>query len=212
MIASKPRLLGISGSLRRASFNTAVLASLVEVVSDRATLEIFPLNDVPLYDQDNDRDVPPPAVAVLGQAIARADGIVISSPEYNFGISGVLKNALDWASRPRGRSKFTGKPVLTMTVSTAFTGGARAQAQLNETLTAIAARVVLRPQIVIASVHDKIKEGRLADEATLGFLIAGVEDLLRDIDWIAKFESSRHILASAEGSVASVASAQPPNM
>jgi len=185
MTASKPQLLGISGSLRRSSFNTAVLASLAEAVADRVTLEIFRLNDVPLYDQDDDRDVPPPAVAVLWQAITRADGIVISSPEYNFGVSGVLKNALDWASRPRGKSKLTGKPVLTMTASTAFTGGARAQVQLSETLTAIAARVVLRPQIVIASVHEKIKEGRLADAATLDLLVAGVDDLLRDIGWTA---------------------------
>jgi chromate reductase len=185
MTASKPQLLGISGSLRRSSFNTAVLASLAEAVADRVTLEIFRLNDVPLYDQDDDRDVPPLAVAVLWQAITRADGIVISSPEYNFGVSGVLKNALDWASRPRGKSKLTGKPVLTMTASTAFTGGARAQVQLSETLTAIAARVVLRPQIVIASVHEKIKEGRLADAATLDLLVAGVDDLLRDIGWTA---------------------------
>jgi chromate reductase len=181
MTVLRPRLLGISGSLRRASFNTAILASLAELVSDRATLEIFPLNDVPLYNQDDDGDVLPPAAATLAQAIARADGIVISSPEYNSGVSGVLKNALDWASRPRGRSRLTGKPILTMTASPAFTGGARAQAQLNETLTAIAARVVLRPQIVIASVHQKIRDGRLVDAATVELLAAGVEDLLRDI-------------------------------
>lgn len=181
MVTCNARLIGISGSLRRASFNSAILASLAEAVSDRVRLDIFPLDDVPLYDQDLDGDVWPPAVAALNLAIAEADGIVITSPEYNFGISGVLKNALDWASRPRGGSKLAGKPVLTMTASPAVTGGARAQAQLHETLRAIAARVMLRPQIVIASVHEKIVNGRLADAATLGLLVAGVEDLLHAI-------------------------------
>jgi len=103
------------------------------------------------------------------------------STEYNHGISRVLKNALDWASRPHGRSALPGKPVLTMTASPAFTGGARAQQQLNETLSAIPARAVLRPQIVIAGVHEKVRDGRLFDEATLRFALAGVDDRLDKI-------------------------------
>jgi chromate reductase len=103
------------------------------------------------------------------------------SPEYNHGMSGVLKNALDWASRPYGRSALKGKPVLTMTASPAFTGGVRAQQQMNETLVSIPARLVLRPQIVIGSVHDKVRDGRLVDEATLSFALAGVDDLLETI-------------------------------
>jgi chromate reductase len=180
-LSVKPRLLGISGSLRKGSFNTLVLRSLAEAVADRAELTVFTLNDVPLYDQDLDNATPPAGVVALRAAIAEADGVVIASPEFNYGIPGVMKNALDWASRPYGKATLTGKPVLTMTVSPAFTGGARAQAGLNETLTGIAARVVLRPQTVVASVHEKIKDGKLTDEATLGFLVAGVNDLLRDI-------------------------------
>ncbi|WP_253075555.1 NAD(P)H-dependent oxidoreductase [Bradyrhizobium sp. 187] len=86
------------------------------------------------------------------------------SPEYNHGMSGVLKNGLDWASRPYGRSVLRGKPVLTMTASPAFTGGVRAQQQMNETLASIPARPVLRPQIVIGGVHEKVSDGRLVDE------------------------------------------------
>jgi chromate reductase len=178
---SKPRLLGISGSLRKASTNTAILRALAETVADRATLEIFPLNDIPLYNQDIDADPWPPAVTALREAIAAAEGVVISSPEYNYGMSGVLKNALDWASRPYGKAKLTGKPVLTITASAATTGGVRAQVQLNETLTAIAALVVLRPQAVIGSALQKMSDGKFTDETSLKFLAAAIDDLLRDI-------------------------------
>lgn len=178
----KPRLLALSGSLRRQSYNTAILAALAEVVAAQANLELFPLNDVPLYDQDADTETPPAVIARLRVAVASANGIVIASPEYNAGMSGVLKNALDWISRPYGKSGLTGKPVLTITSSPATTGGARAQAQLNETLTAIAAQIVLRPQAVIGSVHTKITEGRFTDADSLKFLKEGVADLLRDIE------------------------------
>jgi chromate reductase len=118
----------------------------------------------------------------LRAAIGDADGVVIASPEYNAGISGAMKNALDWASRPYGTSTLTGKPVLTLTSSPAFTGGARAQVQLNETLTAIAAQIVLRPQTVIGAVHEKMTNGRFTDARALNVLRAGVEDLLRNIE------------------------------
>lgn len=177
----KPRLLGLSGSLRKGSYNSAILTALAEIVFSEASLELFPLNDVPLYDQDSDTETPPPAVTRLRAAVASADGIIIASPEYNAGMSGVMKNALDWISRPYGRSKLTGKPVLTITSSPSSTGGARAQAQLNETLIAIAAQIVLRPQAVIGLVHTKMTEGKFTDRKSLQFLKDGVADLLRDI-------------------------------
>ena len=180
-MSAKPRLLGISGSLRKASANTAILKSLAEIIADKAVLEIFPLHDIPLYDQDIDVEPPPPAIAAFRDAIAAADGVVISSPEYNYGMSGVRKNALDWASRPYGKARLTGKPVLTITASAASTGGVRAQTQLNETLTAIAALVVLRPQSVIGSVFQKMTDGKFTDETSLKFLSAAIDDLLRDI-------------------------------
>jgi chromate reductase len=178
----KPRLLGLSGSLRKASYNTAILVALADVVADRASLELFPLNDLPVYDQDIDTGAPPASVVALRAAIGDADGVVIASPEYNAGISGPMKNALDWASRPYGKSRLTGKPVLTLTSSPAFTGGARAQAQLNETLTAIAAQIVLRPQTAIGAVHEKMTNGQFTDARALNLLRAGVEDLLRNIE------------------------------
>ncbi len=177
----RPVLLGIAGSLRRASFNRAILATLAEAVVDRADLRQFPLNDVPLYDQDADTETPPASVAALRAAIGEADGIVIASPEYNHGMSGVLKNALDWASRPHGVAKLIGKPVFVFSASPGAVGGARSQAQINETLAAIGARIVLRPQAVVPHAHTLISDGRLTDERVLKFLITGVDDLLRDI-------------------------------
>jgi chromate reductase len=176
------RLLGLSGSLRRASGSTAVLRGLQDALAPRkAALTIFPLHCVPLYNEDDDGQHAPESARALRSLIETSDGVILISPEYNYGMSGVLKNALDWASRPYGRSALRGKPVLTMTASAAFTGGVRAQQQMNETLLSIPARLVLRPQIVIGSVHEKMHDGRIVDEAALGFALAGVDDLIDDI-------------------------------
>ena len=174
-------LLGLSGSLRRASNSTAVLRGLQDALGPRGALNIFPLHGMPLYNEDDDGEHAPESVRALRSAIEASDGVIMISPEYNHGMSGVLKNALDWASRPYGRSVLKSKPVLTMTASPAFTGGVRAQQQMNETLASIPARPVLRPQIVIGGVHAKVRDGRLFDEAVLGFALAGVDDLLKEI-------------------------------
>jgi chromate reductase len=176
-----PKLLGISGSLRGQSYSTAILEALVSPVREIAQLTVVRLNDIPLYNQDVDTATPPLGVAALRSAIGAAEGIILATPEYNYGVSGVLKNALDWASRPYGHSALIGKPVLTVSSSPASTGGVRAQTQLNETLIAVAARLVLRPQIVIARVHEKLQGGGFTDTATLDFLLSGINDLLAEI-------------------------------
>jgi chromate reductase len=183
MAASKRQfcLLGLSGSLRRASNSTAVLRGLQDALGLRAALDIFPLHAIPLYNEDDDAEHAPESVRALRSAIEASDGVIMISPECNHGMSGVLKNALDWASRPFGRSALKSKPVLTMTASPAFTGGVRAQQQMNETLASIPARPVFRPQIVIGGVHEKVRDGRLIDEAALSFALAGVDDLIEEI-------------------------------
>ncbi len=175
------RVLGLSGSLRLASSSTAVLRGLQDALAPRVALNIVPLHGTPLYNEDDDGEHAPDSVRALRSAIATSDGVIMVSPEYNHGMSGVLKNALDWASRPYGRSALRDKPVLTMTASPAFTGGVRAQQQMNETLLSIPARLVLRSQIVIGGVHEKVRDGRLVDEVTLRFALAGVNDLLDEI-------------------------------
>ncbi|MFT8245348.1 NADPH-dependent FMN reductase [Roseomonas sp. BN140053] len=175
------RLLGLSGSLRRGSHCTAVLRTLGETLGGRAALELFPLNEIPLYDGDLDGEEQPAPVRALKAAIAGSDGLVVISPEYNYAMSGVLKNAIDWASRPNGKSPLVGKPAVIMTASPATTGGVRAQHGMREVLSACQCRVLARPQVVIAAVHQKVTEGRLTDEASLQFAAAAVDDLLREI-------------------------------
>ena len=175
------RLLGLSGSLRRASHCTAILRTLADALGQRAHLHLFDLVVIPPYNQDLDTDGGPDGVRALKAAIAAADGVVLVSPEFNYGMSGVLKNALDWASRPAYASVFKGKPSLVMTASPAFTGGVRAQTQIIETLLAMLAHVVTTPQVVIAAAHEKVVEGRLVDEAALRFALDATDALLRDI-------------------------------
>lgn len=171
------RLLALPGSLRRLSYSRAVLHSLRD---ELGSLVEFAIGDMrlPLYDEDEDGPAAPEAVQALRRAVNDADGIVIATPEYNHGLPGVLKNALDWASRPFGRSTLIGKPVLGISVSPAFTGGVRAQAQLNETLLAIQARVVGGPQVVIGNAAEKFRDGRLVDEATLRFAVSAADRLI----------------------------------
>jgi chromate reductase len=177
----KPRLVGISGSLRKNSYCTAVLATLADAIADRAALEIVSLDRLPFYNQDLDTETPPSAVADFRRALMLADGIVMVSPEFNYGVPGVIKNAIDWASRPYGRAALTRKPVLTATASPAFTGGVRAHVQLSEALRACFSVMPARPDIIIGGVHEKIRNGRLEDRATIEFLTAGINDLLAEI-------------------------------
>lgn len=174
---TKARLVGMVGSLRKASYSSATLSSLRDHVAAMAALEILNLR-LPLYSEDDDGAATPEDVRDFRQAIGASDGVVIVTPEYNHGIPGVLKNALDWASRPFGQSVLIGKPVLVMSVSPAFTGGVRAHAQVNETLLAIQARIVPGPQVVIGSVAERIRDGILVDESSQRFALAALDRLI----------------------------------
>jgi chromate reductase len=175
-INRRMRLFGLTGSLRRGSYSTAILRGIAAALGAEAKLDILePL--LPLYNQDEDGPAAPEAVRAFRDAIAASEGIVISTPEYNHGIPGLLKNALDWASRPHGQSVLIGKPTLIISSSLAFTGGVRAQSQLNETLLSVQAAIVPGPQIVIGGVADKISDGLLADQPSLAFALAAIDRL-----------------------------------
>src|SRR6266404_3346959 len=161
-----PRLLGISGSLRTGAYSTAVLVAFKEATAAQADWDHADIGALPLFNQDLYADPLPRAVAEFRAQIAAADGIVIVSPEYNHGVPGVLKNALDWASRPHNGSPLRNKPVLIATNSHAFTGGVRAQYQIRETLVSALARPVNTPEIVVGLVTSKIVDGRFEDPAT----------------------------------------------
>jgi len=179
------RLAGISGSIRQHSHNTAILRTLQERIPDGVEMTLLPIDRLPLYNSDLETPQPPAAVAEFKAAVQAADGLVLCSPEYNAGMSGVLKNALDWASRPGHAAPLRGKRVLLMSSSPAFTGGARAHAQLRETLASTLSRMLVHPPVVIAGVHEKIKDGRLVDESNIQFALAAIAALVTEIrlDW-----------------------------
>lgn len=136
------RILGISGSLRRGSHNTSLLRAAAKLLPSGVALEIYEgLGDLPPYDPDRDTQPAEPAVAGLRQAIADADGVLISTPEYNGSIPGLLKNALDWASRPFPDNVLRGKPVAVMGASTGLFGAVWAQAETRKVLGIIGADV-----------------------------------------------------------------------
>lgn len=189
-MTDRPKLLGISGSLRAGAFSTLVLEALRAALAPQVELSVRTLNDVPLYNQDEDGATQPEGAAALRAAIAAADGVIFASPEYNYGPSGAMKNAVDWGSRPYAKGALLGKPVLVLTSSPGSTGGIRAQAQLRESLSAAGARVVAYPHLAIPNVGDKIKDGAFTDEKTRKFLEGGVAALIKEIRLLAAHAAS----------------------
>jgi chromate reductase len=159
------RVLAISGSLRRDSHNTALLRAAADLLPPGVELELWDgLRDVPPYDQDEDVEPAPAAVAGLRAAIAAADAVLIATPEYNHSIPGALKNALDWASRPFATNAFRGKPAAVIGASTGLFGAVWAQAELRKVLAAMGARVV-GGDIAVGGAHEAFAAGGLLDEA-----------------------------------------------
>lgn len=166
MSSSPLHVLGLSGSLRAKSINTQLLRNLPELMPAGMRLTIGSYADIPLYNQDTQDQGMPASVTRLANEILKADALVISSPEYNASISGVLKNAIDWLSRPAVKT-FKDKPIALMSVSPGTTGGARSQNELRKVLTVLEGLVLPRPEIFVGSTATKFDaNGKLTDEAT----------------------------------------------
>jgi chromate reductase len=159
------KVLGISGSLRRDSHNTALLRTASELLPDRVELELWNgLKAVPPYDEDEELDPAPAAVAKLRDAIAGADAILFATPEYNHSIPGQLKNALDWASRPLATNPLRNKPVAVVGASMGAFGAVWAQAELRKVLATTGARVI-EGDVALGHAHTKFDhDGRLTDD------------------------------------------------
>ena len=175
------RLIGMSGSLRAGSYSNAVLETLRERFAGVADLTIWDLAPIPAYNQDFEGDKRPAPVKALLAAIDAADGLVLCAPEFNHSIPGVLKNALDWASRPAFTSVMAYKPVAIMTTSHGPLGGARCLEHMRVALDSMMSRVVLAREVVITACADKVRDGRLVDETSLGFACGAMEALMREI-------------------------------
>ncbi len=173
------KILAVSGSLRADSHNAALLRAAVEFLPDDVELELFDgLRAVPPYDEDDDVVPAPAAVAELRDAIAGADAILFSTPEYNHSVPGQLKNALDWASRPLATNPLRNKPVAVVGASTGAFGAVWAQAELRKVLSATGARVV-DGEVAVGHAHPRLgPDGQLADEPLREQLAEVVADLV----------------------------------
>jgi len=160
------KILGIAGSLRRESYNRSALRAAIDLVSGNARLETFELDGIPIFNQDNESD-PPPAVAEFKRRIREADAILFVTPEYNYSIPGVLKNAIDWASRPYGMSAWNGKAAAVMGASVGVVGTARAQYHLRQMFVFLNIFAVNQPEVMIGNAQERFDEhGNLTDETS----------------------------------------------
>ena len=176
------KVLGIAGSLRADSHNVRLLRAAAETLPPEATFELWDgLRDVPLYDEDADGDLAPAAVRALRAAIADADAILISTPEYNASIPGVLKNALDWASRPYATNVLRRKPAAVVGASTGLFGAVWAQAETRKVLKTIGAHV-LEDELPLGLADDAFDpHGRLIDPELRDRLADVVGNLAREV-------------------------------
>jgi len=182
------RILGFAGSLRQGSYNRALLRAAVERAPADMAIETFDLAEVPLYNADVEAAGDPPAVAAFKAAIRAADGLLIVTPEYNHGVPGVMKNAIDWASRPPRGAALDAKPVGLIGASPGMTGSARGQSQLRQAFEFTNSYCMPQPEVLVARAHEKFDaEGRLTDEATGKFLASYLEALKA---WVLRFKAA----------------------
>jgi chromate reductase len=172
------KILGISGSLRKASFNTSTLRAAQELAPESAKIEIFDIAGIPIFNQDEDTN-PPQRVVEFKKAIRDADAILFVTPEYNYSIPGPLKNAIDWASRPYGDNAWNGKPVALMSASVGMFGGARAQYHLRQSFVFLNMMAVTQPEVTIPSAQSKFDaNGNLTDEMSKGLIKQLLQNLV----------------------------------
>jgi chromate reductase len=176
----KTRILGFAGSLRKGSFNKALLRAAEELLPSNTEMEVFEIDGIPLFNQDREKDIPE-EVKEFKSKIREADALLISTPEYDYSVSGVLKNSIDWASRPYGDNPFDGKPVAIMSASIGMLGGARAQYHLRQMFVFLNMYPLNGPEVIVPFAQDKFDAtGKLIDEDTRKFL---TQMLGRLVDW-----------------------------
>jgi len=160
------KVLGIVGSLRQASYNRALMRAAQEMVPDGMTIEVADISKLPLFDEDIESNAPQ-EVKTLKQQIEAADAILFATPEYNYSVPGVLKNAIDWASRPYGNNSFDGKPAAIMGASVGMLGTGRAQYHLRQMFVFLNVFPLNTPEVMVPFASDKVNgEGTLTDEKT----------------------------------------------
>jgi chromate reductase len=174
---AKIRVLGFVGSLRKESFNKALMRAAVEVAPPDVEIEVFDLEGIPPFNQDQDQ-APPERVRLFKERIRAADAVLIATPEYNYSMPGVLKNAIDWASRPYGDNAFDGKPAGIMGASVGMLGTARAQYHLRQCCVFLNMYPLNQPEVMVPTAQDKVdSQGNLTDAKSrqkIGELLAAL--------------------------------------
>ena len=179
-------ILGIAGSIREGSYNRALLRAAQSLVPEGATIETFDIKGLPGFSQDDETN-PPAQVVELKQLIRDADAILFVTPEYNYSVPGVLKNAIDWASRPYGDSAWTRKPVAIMGASVGTLGTARAQYHLRQMFVFLNMFAVNQPEVMISQAHKHFDtEGNLTDDAAKKLIRQLLEELVMLTKQLAK--------------------------
>jgi chromate reductase len=180
---SKLTILGISGSGRKGSYNTALLEAAKELLPQDATLEVVDVSKLPLYNQDLEHDLPE-AVKELKKKIRGADAILIATPEHNYSVTAVLKNAIEWGNRPPRDASWSGKPAAVISASTGLRGGVRAQLHLRQIMIDLNMYPINRPLLLVANARDKFDENlKLIDEESLQTLREVLSSL---VEWTRK--------------------------
>jgi chromate reductase len=180
-MADPVKILGIAGSLRKASYNRGALRAAQQLCPAGATLEVFELDGIPGFNQDAERN-PPQKVTELKNRIRAADAILLATPEYNYGMPGVLKNAIDWASRPYGDNAWDGKPVAILSAAMSMGGGVRAQYQLRQASVFLNMDAVVQPEVAINQVGERFDEqSNLKDETSKKLIVQLLQNLLQKV-------------------------------
>jgi chromate reductase, NAD(P)H dehydrogenase (quinone) len=171
------KILGFAGSLRKGSYNRSLLRSAAQLLPSYTTLEIFGLSDIPPFNQDLETNMPA-KVKEFKSKIRKSDALLIATPEYNYSVPGVLKNAIDYASRLYGDNPFDDKPVAIMSASVGMTGGARAQYHLRQMFVFLNMHPVNVPEVIVTFAGDKFdSKGNLLDDNTKKFLTQLLQNL-----------------------------------
>jgi chromate reductase len=164
-------VVGLAGSLRRGSYNRALLRAATELAPPTLHIVIYELDGLPLYNGDVEEAGAPQSVLQLRDAVAKSEGLLIATPEYNHGVPGVLKNTIDWLSRPPHGSALNGRVAALMGASPGMTGTARSQSQLRQAFVFTNTYALLQPEVLVARAHEKFDaEGRLVDQTTRDLL------------------------------------------
>jgi chromate reductase len=176
-VGNKLKIIGFAGSLRKGSYNRSLLRSAGQLLPQDTILEIFDLSDIPPFNQDLEANMPA-KVNEFKSKIRESDALLIATPEYNYSVPGVLKNAIDYASRPYGDNPFDDKPVAIMSASVGMLGGARAQYHLRQMFVFLNMHPINSPEVIVTSASNKFDaEGNLLDENTKKFLTQLLQNL-----------------------------------